>query len=81
MYRGDLDSRLTGIVPTVELHANTPLTHRSPNDVIFFQDQLNVTAGVSTLLRRTSIGIGVCVPVVGPKPYDIEAIVSLNFRF
>src|SRR5262249_42885564 len=41
LYR-DMEARwLTGVVPVVEMHINTPLNHRADTDPIFFKDQLN----------------------------------------
>jgi hypothetical protein len=45
LYRSDSDRLLQGFVPVVEMHLNTPLNHRSDTDLIFFKDQLNLTAG------------------------------------
>jgi len=74
-------SRLKAIVPVIELHLNTPLTNRSMDSAIFFQDQFNLTTGIYTMLRRMTIGVAVGTPLVGPKPYNVEAIGNLNFRF
>jgi len=68
-------------VPVLEFHLNTPLNHRNVNDTIFFQDQFNITTGAYVTFPRMTMGGAVCVPVVGPRPYDLEAIASLNFQF
>jgi hypothetical protein len=28
-----------------------------------------------------SVNLGVAVPVTGPRPFDVEAILQLNFRY
>jgi len=81
LYRNPLGEYLTGFVPTVELHANTPLNHRTPNETIYFQDQFNVTTGAYFMFSRLTIGGAVCVPLMGPKPYDVEGILNLSLRF
>jgi hypothetical protein len=77
----DSDRLLTGIVPTAELHVDTPLNHSSSCDQIFFQNEVNITAGAYFLFPRMTLGGAVCVPLVGPRPYSVEAIASLNLRF
>ena len=81
LYRNADDRLVRGIAPVVELHVNTPLTNRSTDAPIFFRDQANVTAGLQIVLPRLTIGGAVCVPLVGPKPYDIEALATINYQF
>jgi hypothetical protein len=82
LVRNDGRDGRTGIVPTLELHVNTPLNHRGALVTpIGFSDQVNVTGGVHFLLPRVIIGAAVGTPLVGPKPYDVEAICTLNYRF
>lgn len=81
MYRGQGDSVITAIIPVVELHINTPLNHRSPDDLIRFQDQFNLTSGVYFAFPRMTIGAAVGVPLAGPRPYNVEGIVSINYNF
>ncbi|WP_435009254.1 hypothetical protein P12x_000506 [Tundrisphaera lichenicola] len=76
---------LTAIVPTAEVHINTPLNHRNPydpNDVAGSANVVNLTEGVSFEFRRRSIlTFGVVTPVTSPKPFDIEALILFNVRF
>ncbi len=81
LYRSNNDRFLQGFVPTVEVHVNTPLNHDNPNDVIFFENQVNLTTGAYVVFPRMTLGGAVCIPLVGPKPYSIEAMASMNFRF
>lgn len=81
LYRNNSDRLLQGIVPVVEMHINTPLNHRSDTDLIFFTDQVNLTGGGYIVFPRMTIGGAVGIPLAGPRPYDVEAIASLNFRF
>jgi len=73
---------LRGIVPTFEGHLFTPLNHRDNADLIFAPNILTLTAGVNFVLPRFStLGVAVATPVTGPRPDNVEAIVSLNIRF
>jgi hypothetical protein len=88
LYRDDTQSRLVrAIVPTFEVHINTPLTHRypgaatDPNSVIF-ADDVNLTMGATFFLRgNSSLGAAFAMPVTGPRPYTGEAIVQFNYRY
>jgi hypothetical protein len=81
LYREPDNRYLTAFVPVAELHLNTPLNHRSPTEPIYFQDQLNVTVGAYTIFRRVAIGGAIGIPLVGPRPFDVEALANVNFRF
>jgi hypothetical protein len=72
---------LTGLSPTVEVHVNTPLNHRHDADCSI-PDWIDITGGMNFVFsRRTTLALGVCTPVTGPKPWDIEAIAQLDFRY
>ena len=81
LYRAADNRLLTGITPTVEVHVRTPFDNRDPNGTIFFQDQVNVTAGAHFRFHRAVISGAVVLPLVGPKPFDIEAIGYLSYQF
>jgi len=81
IYRNADDRLLRAVVPVIELHANTPVTNRGDDELIFFKDQLNLTSGIYLQFPRLAIGGSVCVPLVGPKPYDLEAMFSVNYQF
>ena len=88
LYRDpDLNSSnfLTAIVPTAEVHINTPLNHRNPydpNDPAGSANVVNLTEGVSFEFRRRSIlTLGIVTPVTSPKPFDVEALILFNVRF
>jgi len=73
---GDL---LRAIVPTFEVHVNTPFNHRGtqPNQIL---DSVNLTSGVYALFRKSQLGASVSVPVAY-GPYKIEALASYTYRF
>src|SRR5581483_6760325 len=79
-YRGT-DGFLTGITPAAEVHVRTPLNHRDPNGLVYLQDQVNVTAVVHFRTSRLVFSPAVCVPVVGPRPWNFGAMGFLNFYF
>ena len=66
---------IAGIVPTVELHLNTPLqaVQSSSLDAAI--------GGHIVFVNGSSLGLGVALPLAGPKPYDFEATVNFNFQF
>jgi hypothetical protein len=75
---------ISAIIPTVEAHVTTPLDHRNENltDLILAHDIVIVTAGVHIqLLDHANVLVGTSVPVTGPKPFDIEGVVQVNWRF
>jgi hypothetical protein len=76
------DGFLRGIVPTFEGHLLTPLNHRNINDEVYSPNTLTLTAGVNFVMpRNSSIGCAIATPVTGPRPDNIEALVSFNIRF
>jgi hypothetical protein len=72
---------LTGITPRAEVHLRTPLNHRDANGLVYFPDQVNLNGGVTFRFGRTSLNSGVSVPVVGPRPWALEAMSYLNVTF
>lgn len=71
---------LTGIIPTVELHANL-----APNDhdcIGYNTNEIDITAGIHTILnQRAILTLGASIPVTGPLPYTFEGIIELNYLF
>src|SRR5262249_58454648 len=87
--RHDCERILSAIAPTFEAHVNTPLDHRgSPRpgegflpSLIRTPDVLDLTAGTNFEFNdRARLAVGVCVPVTGPKPFDVEALAQLRGR-
>ncbi|MCI0465274.1 MAG: hypothetical protein L0Z62_50775 [Gemmataceae bacterium] len=83
MLTDDPDAFFRGVVPTIEAHLITPLSHRSSSDPFHVSDYLSLTGGVNLVFGRagSTLGLAMGVPVTGPRPYDVEAIGSLNIRF
>ena len=77
---GDRGRLVTGITPTVELHVNTPLNHRS--GAFSYRDSVNFTGGVHVALKeRYLFGVAVGTPVAGARLFDREVIAYVNWRF
>jgi hypothetical protein len=77
------DSMITGIVPTMEAHLDTPVGHiGSISDVVGIPDQLVLTGGAHLLFGKSSrLSAGLDVPVTGPRVYATEWVVQLNIGF
>jgi hypothetical protein len=76
-------SALSGFIPTVEFHLNTPLDHRgAQNNPVGFVDQFTVLGGGTFFFRdRTSLGFATGTPITGPRPFSLQATAQLNVRF
>lgn len=84
VYRDRSGERLlTAVVPTLEVHVNTPLNHRGAlTEPIGVSDLVDLTLGTSFGIGSKSfLTIGATAPVTGPRPFDIEAQVLFNCRF
>jgi hypothetical protein len=79
------DAVIRAVIPTFELHVNTPLNHRGAfnfADPLGTPDWVTLTLGSTiNLWRHASLALAADVPVTGPKPYDYEILAQLNFRF
>jgi len=82
MHVGSPDSLVRWIAPTAEVHVTTPLTNRNGSPLLSVPDLVVLTEGVQIGLGTgTTINLAVGVPVTGPKPFDVEGIFQLNFRY
>ncbi len=76
---------LTAVVPTFEVHVNTPLNHRGAfdfEDLAGTPDWVELTMGTTfELYQRSTLAVGIVTPVTGPKPFDFEVLAQLNLRF
>src|SRR5262249_9089237 len=80
-----VDGGVIGVVPTVEAHVNTPLNHRgvmSLNDPAGKPDMGQNTNGVHREDGdNSSLGIGVAVPVGGPRMFDFQILAQFRCRY
>lgn len=79
------DPFITAIVPTFEVHVNTPLNHRGAldlTDLAGTPDWVTLTAGTTfELNRRATFAVALATPITGPRPYDLEVLAQFNLRF
>ncbi len=77
------DAFLRFIVPSLEGHATIALNHRGlDSGNVGFADLFVVTSGIHIGLGDSSdITAALAIPLTGPQPYDIEAVVQYNYRF
>jgi len=81
IYRDCSAQCLIGIVPTLEAHLFTPLSHQGTQNG-GLPDILTFTGGVNAVFTHYStLGCALAVPVTGPRPYDVEVLASFNLRF
>ncbi len=85
LYRADDPGDfVTSIVPTFETHVNTPLNHSGfrAADPSSQPDSVNLTFGTTFILsRRLYLTFSYTTPTTGPKPFEGELTMQLNFRF
>ncbi len=90
LYRDYSRSRLlTAITPTVEVHVATPLRSPDPTvsvfgvtDTLKVHNGVNVTTGATLeFMNNATLGLGLVLPMTGPKPFDVELLAQLNYRF
>jgi hypothetical protein len=86
LYRAgtDSDRLLSAVVPTFEVHVNTPLNHRLEASSTGFKgtpDVVDLTFGAGAVFRRSILSVGIVNPVTGPRPFDLEVVVMLNVLF
>jgi hypothetical protein len=76
---------LKSISPTLEVHVADPLNHRGAFkalDPVGTPDVVDLTMATTFVLgERSNLSLGVVTPVTGPKPFDVEALVQLNWFF
>jgi hypothetical protein len=82
VYRGTASCVLSGVIPTLEAHVTTPLNNRGDNALVRVPDLVVLTAGSHfDLFDRARLSLGVATPVTGPRVFDVEALVQVNWRF
>ena len=83
VYRNPAAPIVTGVTSVLEVHVTTPLENRDSESLgIVVPDILSFTAGVHVQLgTRSEVSIGCNVPVTGPRPYNAETLVQLNYRY
>jgi hypothetical protein len=81
----DPSAFLTAVVPSFELHVNSPFTHTNWHnrlDVAAQPTVLNLTYGVNFQLQRSAILTAAFIqPVTSPQPFSAEVAVFLNIFY
>jgi hypothetical protein len=89
-YQADpASSQLTAVAPTIELHMANPLRQADPTvnlfnivDTLKLHNVVDVTLGTTFVFsNRATLGTGLAVPLTGPKPFAVEVLSQLNYRF
>ncbi len=94
LYRGN-GGLLSAIVPTVEVHVTTPLSHKDPLqnirdfeagldnlDPSSMPDLVTLTYGTTLILGdQVTLAFGLTHPITGPQPFDLEFQLHLNVFF
>ncbi len=85
VYRSDNPKNwLSAVVPTLELHVNTPLNHRGGylRDPAGSADVVDFTYGLNAFFyEKTKASIGLVTPITGPRPFSFEVLANLSYRF
>lgn len=83
LCRTDDPGRLvTGVIPTFEVHVNTPVNHRVGSTPQVYRDIVDLTFGSHfEFKKRYILGVAAVTPVTNPRGFDFEVIANLNFRF
>jgi hypothetical protein len=76
---------VNAVVPTLEVHVNTPLNHRGVlglTDPAGNPDLVDLTGGVQfEFLDRSSLGIAFAMPVTGPRMFDFQILAQFRCRY
>lgn len=82
LYRNPGDSIIQGIIPTFEVHVNTPFNHREAHNLgeTLMGDSVNLTMGTYVVMPRSSFGGAVGVPLAF-GPHQIEAVARYTLRY
>jgi len=80
VYKGS--GTITGVVPTLETHLNTPLSSRGKGAPVRYYDSLDLTGGINLVLNhRYWIGLGIGTPLTHPRLFKVEVIPRFNWSF
>jgi hypothetical protein len=85
LYQRPGGSGVSAVVPTLEVHVNTPLNHRGVlglTDPAGNPDLVDLTGGVQfEFLDRSSLGIAFAMPVTGPRMFDFQILAQFRCRY
>ena len=49
--------------------------------LVYLQDMVNITGGLHLRFPRATLGGAVCVPVLAPRPWNVEALAHFTYLF
>jgi hypothetical protein len=85
LYQNHFNRGLTAVVPTLEVHVNTPLNHRGIlrlTDPAGTPDMINITGGVQLEYQdKSSMGVAFAMPVTGPRMFNFEILAQFRWRY
>ena len=85
LYQKHEGHGLRAVVPTVEVHVNTPLNHRGVlglTDPAGNPDLVDITSGIHFEFNdHSSVGVAFAMPVSGPRVFDFEILAQLRWRY
>lgn len=78
----DTETTISAVIPTIEVHVNSPVNHADAATALNYQDTMNFTGGVHFIFnQRSSLGLAVGTPVFGPSAFNVEGLANFNWRF
>ena len=81
LYTGSEREFVRSISPALEVHVTTPLDTDNTGPLVC-PEIVSFTGGVHVGLGlHSTLSVGCNIPVTGPRPYNAEAMVQLNYRF
>jgi hypothetical protein len=85
LYQKRHGEGVSAVVPTLEVHVNTPLNHRGIlrlTDPAGTPDMIDLTAGLHLEYQdKSSMGVAFAVPVSGPRMFDFEILAQFRWRY
>jgi hypothetical protein len=82
LYRNEGIGVISSLVPMLEAHVTTPLNHRNDAGPIVIPDLVVLTGGLHIgIYRNTTLSLGVATPISGPRLYNVEGFVQLNWHW
>jgi len=82
VYHGSRDGYISYVAPALEVHVTSPLDHFGSSYPISISDIVDLTPGVYIGVgQRSVLSLGMAIPVTGPRPFNLETLVQLNYRF
>lgn len=85
LYQNQPGAGVTAVIPTVEVHVNTPLNHRGVlalNDPASNADQVNITGGINFEYGdASSAGLAFVRPLAGPRLFDFQVVFQVRYRY